>query len=139
VEVSPILIDTNAYVAFKQGDADAISILQQSPMISLNTIVLGELLSGFAMGLRGDLNRRELTRFLDSPRVHVWTLDWDTAGHYATVFSALKKAATPIPTNDMWIAASAIQHNLLLYTLDRHFDAVAGLRHGKSLAEIERT
>ena len=51
----------------------------------------------------------------------------------------LRKAATPIPTNDMWIAASALQHNLSLYTLDRHFHAVIGLRSGESLSELEST
>ena len=55
------------------------------------------------------------------------------------IYLALKKAATPIPTNDMWIAASALQHNLLLYTFDQHFQAVPGLRIGSSLSELDHT
>jgi tRNA(fMet)-specific endonuclease VapC len=138
VEVKPILIDTNAYAAFKQGDADALSIIQQVPTIAINAIVLGELLSGFTFGSREDANRRELARFLDSPRVAVVPLDRRTADHYAAVYSALRKAATPIPTNDMWIAATALQHGLLLYTLDQHFQSVPGLQTASSLLELER-
>jgi predicted nucleic acid-binding protein len=137
VEVSSILIDTNAYAAFKQGYAEAISVIQEASAIALNTVVLGELLSGFAMGVREDSNRTELARFMDSPRVVVLPLDQDTAGHYARIYSALKKAATPIPTNDMWIAASALQHGLSLFTFDRHFQTVAGLHSGKSLRELD--
>jgi tRNA(fMet)-specific endonuclease VapC len=138
VEVNPILIDTNAYAAFKQGNADAISTIQQAPAIALNAIVVGELLAGFASGSREDVNRRELVRFLDSPRVIVLPVDRGTAERYAEIHSGLKKAATPIPTNDMWIAASALQHSLLLYTFDQHFHAIAGLLTGKSLSELER-
>jgi tRNA(fMet)-specific endonuclease VapC len=138
VEVNPILIDTNAYAAFKQGNADAVATMQRTPAIALNTIVVGELLAGFASGSREDANPRELARFLDSPRVVVLPVDRGTAERYAEIYSGLKKAATPIPANDMWIAASALQHNLLLYTFDQHFHAVAGLRTGKSLSELER-
>jgi tRNA(fMet)-specific endonuclease VapC len=136
VEVTPILIDTNAYAAFKQGNADAISVLQQAPTIALNTIVLGELLSGFALGSREDINRRELAEFVESPRVIILPLDRRTAEHYSSVYLSLRRAATPIPTNDIWIAASALQHNLSLYTFDRHFQAIAGLRIGRSLSEL---
>ena len=136
--MNPILLDTNAYAAFKQGNAEAISILQQAPGIALNSVVLGELLSGFAFGSREDINRRELAQFLDSQRVVVLPIDRRTSDHYAIIYLALKKAATPIPTNDMWIAASALQHNLLLYTFDQHFQVVPGLRIGSSLLELER-
>jgi len=136
VEVKPVLIDTNAYAIFKRGDADAVSIVQRAPTIAINTIVLGELLSGFAAGSREDANRRELARFLDAPRCVVLPIDRVTAEHYAAIYSALRKAATPIPSNDMWIAASTIQHNLWLYTFDQHFFAIAGLQAGKSLSEL---
>ena len=134
--MTPVLVDTNAYVAFKQGDPGAISIIQRAPAIALNAVVLGELLSGFSFGSRGDVNRSELARFLDSPRVVVLPLDRRTADHYAAIYLALKRSATPIPTNDMWIAASALQHNFLLYTFDRHFHAIAGLRLGDSSSEL---
>ncbi len=135
--MTPILIDTNAYAAFKQGDAEAVSVFQRTPKIAINTIVLGELLSGFALGSREHDNRKELSDFLDSSRVVVLPLDRRTAEHYAAVYRSLRKAATPIPTNDMWIAATVLQHNLALYTFDRHFDAIVGLRVGRSVSELE--
>jgi tRNA(fMet)-specific endonuclease VapC len=69
----------------------------------------------------------------------VLPLDRTTAERYAAVYAALKKAATPIPTNDMWIAASAIQHGLALFSYDRHFRIVPGLRSGASVADLKRT
>jgi predicted nucleic acid-binding protein len=136
VEVTPILLDTNAYAAFKQGDPETISIIQQSPVIALNTVVLGELLAGFSFGSREDVNRRELAQFLDSPRVVILPLDRGTADRYAAIYSTLRRAATPIPTNGMWIAASAIQHSFTLYSFDQHFHAIVGLQVGGSLSEF---
>ena len=135
--MKPILIDTNAYAAFKRGDPEAVSIIQRASTIAFNTIVLGELFGGFAMGSREEMNRSELARFLDSSRVVVLPLDRITAEHYSAVYSALKRVATPIPTNDMWIAASAIQHGLALFSYDRHFRFVPSLRSGVSVADLE--
>ena len=137
MEVKPILLDTNAYAAFKRGASEAISIVQRAPAITFNTIVLGELFGGFASGSRENENRQELAQFLASSRVAVLPLDRVTAEHYEAVYSALKKVASPIPTNDMWIAASAIQYGLTLFSYDRHFLAVPGLRTGASMADLE--
>ena len=131
-----ILLDTNAYVAFKQGRPEALRVLQQAPAIALNSIVLGELLCGFATSAREDATRGELEQFLDSPRVCILPLDRRTAEQYASVYVALKQRGTPIPTNDMWIAASAIQHGLDLFSYDGHFQGIQGLRTGKSLPEL---
>jgi len=60
-----------------------------------------------------------------------------TAERYAAVFIGLRKAGTPIPTNDMWVAASAIQHGLSLFTHDGHFRTIDGLRVGNTVAELE--
>ena len=136
--MNPILLDTNAYAAFKQGDAEAEAILRQTSGIALNSIVLGELLAGFAFGSREEKNRKELVQFLDSRRVVVLSIDRRTSDLYATIYLALKKAATPIPTNDMWIAATALQHRLPLYTFDRHFRSVPGLQIGASRSELEQ-
>ena len=135
--MKPILIDTNAYAAFNRGSPEAVSVIQRAPLIAVNTVVLGEMLGGFVSGAREDENRRDLERFLDSPRVALLSLDRHTAEHYAAVYSALKKAATPIPTNDIWIAASAIQHGLALFSYDRHFRVVPGLQAGESVADLE--
>ena len=130
-----ILLDTSAYAAFKRGHRDAAAVVQSATVIAL-TPVLGELLGGFAAGAREQQNRADLAAFLSSPRVWVAPLDGVTAEHYARIYSALRAAGTPIPTNDMWIAASALQHDLRLFTFDAHFRAIGGLVAGASVAEL---
>jgi tRNA(fMet)-specific endonuclease VapC len=89
--------------------------------------VLGELLSGFKGGAKESINRSELEQFLDSPRVSIIQLDEETAEFYAKIYWDIKRKGKPIPTNDLWIAASAMRHGLALFTYDEHFDNVAGL------------
>jgi tRNA(fMet)-specific endonuclease VapC len=122
-----ILLDTSAYAAFKKNDLRAVNILRVVEYIGLNTIVLGELLSGFKGGIKETENKKELEQFLDSPRVHVIALDEMTAEFYATIYWNLKKKGKPIPTNDMWVAASAMRHALSLFSFDEHFAQVDGL------------
>jgi tRNA(fMet)-specific endonuclease VapC len=95
--------------------------------------VLGELLAGFATGSRQSENRSELTRFLNSPRVKVVPCIAATADSYALVYAALRRQGQPIPTNDLWIAASCLEHGAALLTLDGHFQYVGGLRVGAQL------
>jgi predicted nucleic acid-binding protein len=95
--------------------------------------VLGELLAGFAAGSRQQENRSDLTRFLESPRVRSVTFGTTTADFYGLVYAALRKQGHPIPTNDMWIAASCLEHGVALVTLDDHFQYVGGLRVGSRL------
>ena len=85
-------------------------------------IVLGELLAGFRIGSRDRANRRELEAFLSSPRVRVSPIDAETAQRYAEIFSYLRERGTPIPTNDIWIGACAMQWGLRLLTTDSHFE-----------------
>jgi predicted nucleic acid-binding protein len=136
VAIRDILIDTNAYVAFKQGAADAVEVLQHVHRIGINSIVLGELLSGFAVGAREEKNRRELDRFLASERVERLAIDVETAAHYATVYRELRHRGRPIPTNDMWIAATALQHGLAVFSHDGHFREVRGLHVGTRLDDF---
>jgi len=134
--VTRILLDTNAYAAFKRGHPDAAAVVQRAAVVALTPVVLGELLGGFAAGAREQQNKAELSAFLASPRVWVAPVDGATAEHYATVYAALRAGGTPIPTNDMWIAASAIQHGLRLFTFDAHFGTVPGLVTGTTVAEL---
>lgn len=131
-----ILLDTNAYVAFKQGTADAVEVLQHAPRIGLNSIVLGELLSGFAVGTREQENRQEMEQFLASDRVDQLVVDDGTAEHYAAVYRELRRRGRPIPTNDMWIAATALQHGRAIFSDDGHFHEVPGLSVGTRLADF---
>ncbi len=122
-----ILLDTNAYAAFKKNDLLAVSTLKSVEYIGLDVIVLGELLSGFKGGFKEAENKRELEQFLDSPRVHIIQLDETTAAFYATIYWNLKKKGKPIPTNDIWVAASAMRHALSLFSFDDHFNHIEGL------------
>jgi tRNA(fMet)-specific endonuclease VapC len=125
--VTAVVIDTNAYSGFLRGDAKAVNVLRTAHEIHLPLIVLAELLAGFTAGTRLKKNREELARFMASPRVHMLKPDEKTAQHYADVYAALRAQGTPIPTNDLWIAALARQHRMPLLTFDVHFSAVPGL------------
>lgn len=122
-----LLIDTNVYVAFKRNDPTIIDLLRQADSIALNTAIMGELLAGFKGGVKETANRKELDQFLDSPRVEMLVLDESSADFFALVYNNLKKIGKPIPTNDIWIAASALQYGRTLATLDVHFSCIAGL------------
>ena len=119
-----ILLDTSAYSHFKRNHAEMIDILQIAEEIYLSPIVLGELRAGFAAGGRRKENETELREFLDSPRVRVLTVNEEASEFYAAIYSSLRQAGSPIPSNDLWIAATAMQHGLHLVTSDRHFMAV---------------
>lgn len=104
-----------------RGLPEAARAVQEADEIFLCPIVLGELLAGFIIGTREKENRRELDELLGSPRVSVLNLDEETSERYAFIFAALRKQGTPIPTNDIWIAACAMRHGLKILTLDTHF------------------
>jgi len=132
----PIALDTNAYTAFKRGDAAIVAVLQHAPSIIVCATVLGELLGGFAAGKRESANRIELTQFLNVPRVKVVPSTAATADLYALVYAVLRRKGKPIPTNDLWIAASSLEHGAALLTLDTHFQNIDGLRTGTRLEEF---
>ena len=134
--VREILLDTNAYSAFKRNVPDAIEIIRHAPVIGINSIVCGELLGGFAIGKYEAINRQELKQFLSSKRVKLFGLDESTAEYYAMIYRNLRQKGQPIPTNDMWIAASALQHGLAVFTYDGHFQYVDGLNTGNHLQEF---
>jgi len=122
-----LLIDTNIYSFALKGDASTVNILKKAHEIGISTISIGELLSGFKGGGKEEENREELEDFLDSPRVSIYIVDEETADFYADIIDNLRKQGTPIPTNDIWIAAITFQHGLKLYTKDNHFNNVPGL------------
>jgi len=127
-----VLIDTNIYSLAMSGDTDIVSVLRKIDRIGFSTVSVGELFSGFKGGSREIKNREELDIFLDSPRVVVHTIDVETADFYATILNNLKAAGTPIPTNDIWIAAVTFQHGYQLLSKDQHFQLIPGLVHFKS-------
>ena len=125
--MSKILIDTNIYSEFMRGDNKVKYILSETQLIGISVISIGELLSGFKGGINEEKNRKELSFFLDSPRVKVYNVDIETSEFYSKVITDLKNSGNPIPTNDIWIASIAFQNGLKLFTLDNHFQKVPGL------------
>jgi predicted nucleic acid-binding protein len=132
----PLLVDTNAYSAFMRGDRGIVEAIAHAEALCLNAVVLGELLGGFAAGSREAQNRSELARFLASPRVSVLPLTAGTADSYALVYAGLRRRGQPIPSNVLWIAASALEHGCGLLTLDAHFRQIDGLRCGTALEDF---
>jgi len=117
-----LALDTNRYTDFCRGVTGVQEILEQAEKLYLPVVVLGELRAGFALGRRGAENERTLRRFLMKNDVDLLFPDEQTTHHYASVYRQLRTQGTPIPTNDMWIAALVLQHNLTLYARDDHFD-----------------
>lgn len=117
-----VAIDTNRYVDLCRGVADTVEILETADDVVLPFVVLGELRAGFLLGRRQADNERALNRLLLKDGVEVLYPDDQTTHHYASVFRQLRKQGTPIPTNDMWLAALVLQHNLALHARDKHFD-----------------
>jgi tRNA(fMet)-specific endonuclease VapC len=136
VAVTEILLDTNAYAAAIRGDAEARWIVQQAESIAINTIVLGELLAGFRLGKHEQENRDRLSQFLSVPRVKKLVLNETTAEHYASLKALLRTTGKPIPTNDLWIAATAFQYNLDLFSFDAHFQSIPNLKLITKLADF---
>ncbi len=122
-----LALDTNSYVALAKGDLQLLNIIQHARTIFLPFIVVGELRAGFLCGKYSSRNEKAFQRFLASARVTILYADEQTTHHYATIFSDLKKKGKPIPTNDLWIAALAIEHNLVLHSFDKHFRMIGRL------------
>ncbi len=119
-----IALDTNRYVDLCKGVAETAEIVATAEEVFLPFVVLAELRAGFALGRRAAENERVLRLFLLKAGVKVLYADEQTTHHYAAVFRQLRRQGTPIPTNDIWIAALVLQHNLALHVRDRHFDSL---------------
>ena len=117
-----LAIDTNRYRDFCEGLPLAVDTFQTAERILVPFISLAELRAGFLCGTKSRDNEATLTRFLASERVTVLFPGQATTHHYARVFLQLRSQGTPIPTNDIWIAALTIEHDLVLFSRDQHFD-----------------
>ena len=122
-----ILIDTNVYTAFMHKHTGVVDALSFAEEIIRCPTVMGELLAGFKSGTKEKQNRSELDAFLDVSNVSEIRIDTETSEFYAEVYRALRTKGKPIPSNDLWIAASALQHGLSICTLDTHFSLIEGL------------
>ena len=122
-----LCIDTCAYSRLMLGNTRLQTCMEEADLLVLPVIVLGELHTGFEAGNRTSENEDRLKAFLETPSVRVQDVTWDIARRYAVLVNALRKAATPLPTNDIWIAATAMELGARLLSYDVHFDRIAGL------------
>jgi tRNA(fMet)-specific endonuclease VapC len=122
-----ILLDTTAYVAFKQNHADVVDYIVRAERIFFSPVVLGELMFGFRSGTRYKDNMADLNQFLEHEAVELTLIGKVTSDRYSRIAAHLKRRGTPIPTNDIWIAAQAMEQGAELVTLDRHFESISGL------------
>ncbi len=117
-----VALDSNRYRDLCQGDRDVARILEEADEVFVPFTVLAELRAGFALGTMGRENEQVLQRFLRKPGVEVLFPGDTTTRTYARLYRQLRRQGTPIPINDLWIAALVVEHNLGLCSRDRHFD-----------------
>lgn len=122
--MSRLCLDTSAYSHFRRGRTQVVELVDQAAWIGVPTVVLGEHRARFARGAKQADNQRHLRQFLDHPVVHVLDVDEATASHYAGIVNAVRSAGTPLPTNDIWIAAVAARHGAAVVTHDHHFSSI---------------
>ena len=120
-------LDTNAYSAFKNGNLELMRMLEDADELFVPVTVLGELYSGFQIGSLTEKNLTELNTFLSKPGISITAVTNEIAFRYGYLIKTLRKQGTPIPTNDIWIAASTMETGSILLTRDKHFNHVPGL------------
>lgn len=125
--IGKLVLDTSAYSRFRAGDTRVRDLIAEAEQVFVPAPVLGELHGGFEMGSRALENRVALSEFLSEPFVRTIPVSEDVARHYGRVYAGLRRAGTPIPTNDIWIAACALDQGACLLTFDHDFNSVAGL------------
>lgn len=120
-------MDTNAYSALARGEAAVAESVRSAERILISSIVAGELLHGFRRGNRYDANRRQLDAFLARAFVELLPVGLTTADRFARIMTRLQAKGRPIPTNDVWIAAHAMEVGAELLSRDQHFAEIDGL------------
>ena len=126
--MNKVILDTNAYVAYLQGDQKILNTLAEADTTFMSIFVLGELYAGFKGGIRKTKNVEILRRFLRKTTVTILNATQETAEIFGTVKNSLKLSGTPIPINDVWIASHALETGSVIVTYDKHFDVVPGVR-----------
>src|SRR3954453_3703609 len=123
--MSAYCLDTSAYSNFRRGHDELVSIIDRADWIGIPTVTMGELRTGFLLGAHHERNESELDEFLANPVVEVLEVDAEGSRHYAEIVADLRRAGTPLPTNDIWIAATAARHGASVLTCDEHFERIA--------------
>lgn len=116
-----LLLDSSAYIDMTLGDRHVAALLAEARFVYMSVITLGELLAGFPPGTQWEADRSVLDAFLKARQVRLLNVDEETASRYAMLFNHAKQRGRMVPTGDLWIAATAVQHKLSILTTDRHF------------------
>lgn len=121
------ILDTNVYSAVRHGDQSALECLARADRVCMSVVVMGEILFGAEAGSQTQRNQDDLDEFLSEPQVDVLDVTQETAAWYGRIKAALRKKGKPIPDNDAWIAAHAMEHSASVISYDEHFRYVDGL------------
>jgi len=127
--LSRFCLDTSAYSWFRRGHRPVAELIDSATWLGVPTVTLGEIEVGFLLGgeQRRQRNRQELLEFLDHPVVEELPVTGEVALLYGNMVAGLRRAGTPVPTNDIWIAATAALAGSLVLTYDAHFSAIHGV------------
>jgi tRNA(fMet)-specific endonuclease VapC len=128
VALKRVMLDTNAYSRLVLGDESVLDVLGDAETVYLSSFVLGELFAGFKGGQRERKNREQLKSFMAGASVKLLFATDTTAEIFAGVKDSLKRRGKPLPMNDVWIAAHALEAAATLLTFDAHFAHVEGLQ-----------
>lgn len=126
---SRIVLDTSAYSRLRRGELRVVEAVSEAELVYISAMVLGELEAGFRVGSRYAENRRTLEDFVHEPYVAIIDTTADVARRYGELFAALRRSGTPIPVNDIWIAAATLTSGAHLITFDAYFTKIEGLPH----------
>ena len=130
-----VLLDSNAYSQLMRGREQVTRIVRGAEEVLLSAVVLGELMYGFRHGSRYERNARGMRAFLDNPYVSLVPVGETTADRYSRIAASLRAKGRPIPTNDVWLAAHAMETGADLVSADRHFEYVDGIAWVRLRAE----
>lgn len=122
-----VLLDTSGYTNLLKGDESILDLLGNAEMILMSVFVLGELYAGFMGGKKEKENRKQLSAFLQRNTVRILPAGEDTAEIFGEIKNRLKIAGTPVPINDVWIAAHVFESGAHLITFDKHFSLIPGI------------
>jgi tRNA(fMet)-specific endonuclease VapC len=134
-----ILLDTNAYCHFLSGDETILDELTSADVVYMSVFVLGELYAGFKGGNKEQQNSSLLKKFIQKPTVELLNTTEETAIFFGLIKHNLKIAGTPIPINDVWIAAHTMESGATLITKDNHFLKIQGLRVWENIIDIDKS
>ncbi len=122
--MSRYCLDTSAYSQFKRGDEQIVEVVDGADWLGLPSVVIGELWVGFLGGRHRQRNSNELRDFLANPVVEELVVNREVARIYAEIVRNLRAAGTPLPANDIWVAAAAARAGATVLTYDSHFEAI---------------